>query len=283
MGILKIVATIGVLWIFIPSSSIAQLSTKDDVFEELPEHLFYQVKQLDQFIDRFNSNENAEGIAINPSKTSAEDRERILASLFNLEMLEIPAFKEKAVRFIKEVTGSRISNLSFYDKNYYATIDCQVLYKNKKELLTLTLVLEGSANNGAHWVIKGAKADFLGGLNNNAGTVKDHKIIPPTNHEVEFIALLNIFNKEKDLNSYLSESYGKNQLDNLDQILKSGNLKMLSTATPTYHFLQIPGWIFTVDFFNRKSKNSGLLISNLDKVDQLDVNRYKTEKLFIIQ
>lgn len=283
MGILKIVATIGVLWIFIPSSSIAQLSTKDDVFEELPEHLFYQVKQLDQFIDRFNSNENAEGIAINPSKTSAEDRERILASLFNLEMLEIPAFKEKAVRFIKEVTGSRISNLSFYDKNYYATIDCQVLYKNKKELLTLTLVLEGSANNGAHWVIKGAKADFLGGLNNNAGKVKDHKIIPPTNHEVEFIALLNIFNKEKDINSYLSESYGKNQLDNLDQILKSGNLKMLSTATPTYHFLQIPGWIFTVDFFNRKSKNSGLLISNLDKVDQLDVNRYKTEKLFIIQ
>ena len=283
MGILKIVATIGVLWIFIPSSSIAQLSTKDDVFEELPEHLFYQVKQLDQFIDRFNSNENTEGIAINPSKTSAEDRERILASLFNLEMLEIPAFKEKAVRFIKEVTGSRISNLSFYDKNYYATIDCQVLYKNKKELLTLTLVLEGSANNGAHWVIKGAKADFLGGLNNNAGTDKDHKIIPPTNHEVEFIALLNIFNKEKDLNSYLSESYGKNQLDNLDQILKSGNLKMLSTATPTYHFLQIPGWIFTVDFFNRKSKNSGLLISNLDKVDQLDVNRYKTEKLFIIQ
>lgn len=284
MRIIKILSFVGLLATLIPFSSNAQIKNNNDVFEELPEHLMFQVKQLDQFIARFNSNENSEGIRINVSNTSLEDRERLLASLFNLEMLDNPSFKGKAIQFIKEVTGSKITNLSFYDKSYYATIDCQVLYKNKREQLTLTLVVEGSPNNGAQWVIKGASAEFLNTKNSSgAKNVVARRIIPPTNHEVNFISLLEIFNKEQDLNNYLSESHGPNQLDVLNSLLKNGDIKMLSTTIPTYHFLQIPGWIFTVEFFNRATKNSGLLISNLTKVEQPEINRYKIEKLFILQ
>lgn len=279
MRILNILRVAALLFILFPLSSNAQLRN-DNVFEDLPEHLIYRVKQLDQFIARFNSNENAEGIRINAAQASVEDRQKVLASLFDLEMLDQPEYKEKATRFIKEVSGSRIQNLSFYDNNFYATINCKVLYNNKKEQLTLTLVVEGSANNGSHWVIKGARADFLGEQKRRQDK---NNIIPPTNHEVEFVALIEIFNEKRDLNNYISGNNGTSQLDQLNAILKSGNLKMLSTSTPTYHFLQIPGWLFTVDYFNRSSKNSGLLISNIQKAGVPELNKYKTEKLFILQ
>lgn len=279
MRILYILEVAALLFLSFPSSTEAQIRN-DNVFEDLPEHLIYQVKQLDQFIARFNSNENTEGIKINAAKTSGEDRERILASLFDLERLNEAAYKHKAVQFIKEVAGSKIKSLNFYDKNFFATINCNVLYKNKKEQLTLTLVVEGNPSNGAQWVIKGARADFLGLTKQNE---EGKNIIPPTNHEVEFIALLEIFNERKDLNNYISGNNGSNHLDQLNEAIKKGHLKMLSTSTPTYHFLQIPGWLFTVDYINRSSKNSGLLISNLQKVNQPELTKYKMEKLYILQ
>ena len=279
MRILNTIKVAALFFILFPFNSNAQINN-NNVFEDLPEHLLHQVKQLDQFIARFNSNENAQGININASQASAEDREKILASLFDLEKLNQAAYKEKAVRFIKEVTGSNIKSLSFYDNNFFATIDCKVLYKNKNEQLMLTLVVEGNPSNGAQWVIKGARADFL---EMSKQTATRNNIIPPTNHEVEFIALLEIFNEKRDLNNYISGKSGTDQLDQLNTAIKNGHIKMLSTSTPTYHFLQIPGWLFTVDYFNRSSKNSGLLISKLERVGQPEIHKYKMEKLFILQ
>src|SRR5690606_15520083 len=58
-----------------------------------------------------------------------------------------------------------------------------------------------------------------------------------------------------------------NQLDILTYAIENGEIEMLSTSTPTFHFNQIPGWTFSVDLFNRNSNNSGWLISNLKNID----------------
>ncbi len=261
-----------------PSWAFSQISRDQDIFNDLPEHLVVQVKQLDQFIARFNSNENAIGIRIDSKKTSEEDRANTIASLFDIDLLENEAFRKRALKFIREVTGSGISNLSFYDKEYYATIDCQILYKNKRETLTLTLALEGDREKGIKWVIIGANADFLQIKSSKGST----DIIPPTNHEVEFVHLLEIFNIRKDIGNYVSERHSQNQLDVLNHLLKNEDIKMLNTTTPRYHFLQIPGWVFTVDFFNRSTKNSGWLISDLYEARKSEVLQYKIEKLSIL-
>jgi|SRR5690554_428400 hypothetical protein len=261
-----------------PSWAFSQINHEQDIFKGLPEHLAVQVKQLDQFIARFNSNENPIGVRIDSKKVSEEDRANTIASLFDMDLLEKEAFRKKALKFIREVTGSGIGNLSFYDKEYYATIDCQILYKNKREDLTLTMALEGDRENGIKWVIVGANADFL-----QVETSKpSNDIIPPTNHEVDFVHLLEIFNVRKDLSNYVSERHGQNQLEVLNHMLKHEEIKMLNTTTPRYHFLQIPGWVFTVDFFNRSAKNSGWLISDLYEAKRSELLQYKIEKLSII-
>ena len=261
-----------------PSWVFSQINHEQDIFKGVPEHLAVQVKQLDQFIARFNSNENSFGIKIDSNKTSKEDRANTIASLFDIDLLENEAFRKQALKFIREVTGSGISNLSFYDKEYYATIDCQILYKNRQEALSLTMALEGDKENGIKWVIVGADADFL-----QIKTPKSsNDIIPPTNHEVEFVHLLEIFNIRKDISNYVSERHSQSQLDVLNHLLKNEDIKMLNTTTPRYHFLQIPGWVFTVDFFNRSAKNSGWLISDLYEAKKSEVLQYKVEKLSIL-
>lgn len=264
--------------LILPSWAFSQINQEQDIFKGVPEHLAVQVKQLDQFIARFNSNENPIGIRMDSRKASEEDRANTIASLFDMDLLEKEAFRKKALKFIKEVTGSGISNLSFYDKEYYATIDCQILYKNKREDLTLTMALEGDRENGIKWVIVGANADFL-----QVETSKpSNDIIPPTNHEVDFVHLLEIFNVRKDISNYVSERHNQSQLEALNHMLKNEEIKMLNTTTPRYHFLQIPGWVFTVDFFNRSAKNSGWLISDLYEAKRSELLQYKIEKLSII-
>src|SRR5690606_41814666 len=64
----------------------------------LPERFVFQVKQMDEFIQRFNAEENHEGMKINPESISMDDRAMILASLFNLDLMKDPSFRESATR-----------------------------------------------------------------------------------------------------------------------------------------------------------------------------------------
>lgn len=244
-------------------SAKAQIINDQDIFKELPERFVYQVKQMDEFLNRFNGNENFEGVRINAESTSLEDRERNLASLFNLELMKDEAFRKKATRFVKQVAESKFRYLSFYDKTNYATVACQVMYKNNQELLTLSLVMDGNAQSGSRWAINGAQAEFL--INKSARLQEG--MIPPTNHEVDFIELIKVFNGEKEIRDYVSFNHKPNQLDILTYAIENGEIKMLSTSTPTFHFNQVPNWSFSVSLFNRNSNNSGWLISELEELN----------------
>lgn len=258
------------------ASAQSQMLYGNDVFEKLPDRYVMQIKQLDHFIERFNNRKNEPGFRFDAPDQKSLNRDEAIASLFNHGLLHRGTFKEDAIAFIKEVTGQSL-HLSFYDNEYFATVDCKVLYKERLKDLKLTLSLEGDAKDGSRWIIIGAEADFL-----DLQQSETNKIIPPSNHEVDFTELINLFNEQKnEVINYTREDYKPHQLDILFYIIKNNEIKLLSTSLPTYHFLQVNGWIFTVDFFNRDSNNSGWLISSLKKAESSDTSDYKKNKLHI--
>lgn len=256
----------------------SQMLHQDDVFEKLPERYVHQIKQLDHFIERFNNRSGKQGFRFAVPDQQTIQRDEAIASVFNHHLLNNSNFKRNALEFIKQVIGSA-SYLSFYDKEYYATVDCKVMYRDKLKDLQLTMGLEGDASNGSRWVIVGARADFLA-----IEKSESDRIIPPSNHEVDFTGLISLFNENKnDVINYASEDYTPNQLDILFYVIENNDIKLLNTSLPTYHFLQVDGWIFTVDFFNRDATNSGWLISSLKKAKPDEVSTYKQDKLSVMR
>jgi hypothetical protein len=50
-------------------------------------------------------------------------------------------------------------------------------------------------------------------------------------------------------------------------LIKNNKLQITDIGRPTYHFLQIEGWVMVVSHFEREDENAGWLISNLFKAD----------------
>jgi hypothetical protein len=247
----------------------------------LPERFLWEVKQLDQFIGRFNGEEDLHGRKPKGSKaTGQEARGSAMVTLFNQELLKDSAFRSIANEFVGSIVkNNKESFISFYDREWYSTVVCSVLYKSKPQAITLTLVSEGDSRQGTRWVIAGAEAPFL---KSPAEREVISRIIPPTNHELNFPDLVRAFNQDaENIEEYASAHFRRNQLKALMEAVRKGDVQMKHVQSTTYHFLQVPGWIFTVNFYNRNSRNSGWLISSLKKVNNKELHDYKAEQLNI--
>jgi hypothetical protein len=246
----------------------------------LPERFVLEVKQLGQFMGRFNNEEDVYGNLYPEENTELRpQRQKVLATLFNQALLADTTFRREANEFINMIAMSS-KTLNFYDKDWYSTVECKIIYKSQPKRLILTLINEGDYSSGSKWVITGAKADFL--------QVSQEKqedrpnIIPPSNHELNFLDLIRVFNSDyTNINDYVDKDYQPCNLDMLFSAIRNGEIKMQAVTKTTYHFLQIPGWIFTVDFYNRASGNSGWLISSLQKAGSEEISRYRQTTLYL--
>lgn len=247
----------------------------------------FQVKQIDEFIERFNGESNT---LINQYLTQnfpdePLNRESLLKTLFNqadqswdLEMIQA---------FIKEVDHNRKPvSINYYDDDWYVTLDCKVLYKGAPEKVNLTLAVEKEPDNAAKWVIRGVQADFLcirdpkeeaclpEPLNNNL-------LLNPASHGTDFINLNQVFDHRKNFNSYIHKNFQTDVLTLFVHEIVNANLAFDHIESIRYHFLQVKGWAFTVSKFKRDSQNSGWLIDRLWRTSTVGKEQYLKETLHI--
>ena len=243
--------------------------------------ILLEVKQIDQFIKRFNYEEN---IFNGEEKTKAEilkekeniiayqtGRKKILLTLFNLK--DTSLFNSDAIDFINFVgDDTNHISISYYDADWYATVICTMSYKGKNQNITLTLKNEGNNKRGFKWIIAGANAIFI----NIGASIKDTtKFISPMNHELGFMDLYNVFSDSKNILDYTAEKYFPDNLSVFLFLVKSGEIKYVQVNSIKYHFLQVKNWSFTVEYFNRPDNNAGWLISSMIKSNENDKLNYR--------
>lgn len=243
----------------------------------LNEQLHFQVKQLDEFIQRFNYKIDVYGREIKENHPIS--RPQYLLSLFDIYYLEkINKEGSGDVKlFINQLTdSSKPLFLKFANENLFALAQCKVNYKGKERQMQLLLKVELAANGAAKWVIYDVKADFLllPPRTNNTSIY-----IAPNSHETYFMGMRQRLQTNKDqVTDFAHKNFQSDALSIFLFEVANQNLKINTTDTITYHFLQLDGWAFTVDFFNRAEKNSGWLISKLTK---LAVNKEEYIKAII--
>jgi hypothetical protein len=228
----------------------AQQTEQGDSF--LCAKITLEVKQLSQFFDRFNMRDTVW------LKTGMEpSRFTNLLSLFNMRSGEF----SKGTSFLEFVQDVNDCNymLAVTDSDWYAIVDMIFLCKGVSKTIPLTMKYNHNSA-GSSWVIAGVDLDSLG-----IKLKRENGFIDPVDNELNFIELSKIFKSKKDVLNYTNQNFRPDYLSIFISLVKTNYLIFSHVEQVHYHFLNIPGWIFKVDHFNRLDLNSGWLISEVFK------------------
>ena len=243
------------------------------------ENFAFKVKQIDEFIERFNSAETAQ-IQQYVREHHALDslsRTSLVLSLFNQEDT---TWDQQNIRmFVSDVLRpSSPATINFYDQGWYVELNCMGRYKGKDEPFTLVLSLEVmKRSRGAKWVIESVSADFLG-----IGRSQDYRrALNPASYGNNFVDLSEALQDTSNIRNYLNLRRQHSQLLVFLNELHQKNLIFKQINQITYHFLQIDDWIFKVRDFNRDTPNSGWLISELLRVNDRQKLQYQEKVLYL--
>ncbi|MDF9798770.1 Fe-S-cluster formation regulator IscX/YfhJ [Catalinimonas alkaloidigena] len=241
------------------------------------ENFAYQVKQVDEFIERFNNtNETLIKSYLKDRYNLEVSREELVASLFDFSKKDWN--KQQIEQFLEDVVyQTDPPYISFYDQGWYAKVVCKGRYDRKNVYFSLIMSVKHDLDNETvNWVINSIDADFL----RIHGEVTNDMILPPNSHGTDFLELKRIFNSPE---LYIDRSRSnENPVNKLLQSVRQGKLQYMHVDNVSYHFMQLDNWIFKVEEFDRQEKNNGWLISELYTADQAEKDRYLSSQLYIL-
>ena len=108
-------------------------------------------------------------------------------------------------------------------------------------------------------------------------------MMSPASHGTGFIALYNIFKDGKNVRNYITRDFKIDSFTYFVILMNQNKIKIKEVTNAKYHFIQIPGWGFVIEYLNRKDLNSGWLITELFRLSYMKKERYKIEQLNIFQ
>jgi hypothetical protein len=247
-----------------------------DIYDRIPatQNTVLRVKQFDEFLGRFNYTQDIYGNPISDYFKEKISREEYLNSLLDSEDHRFisgssefdPEYIEKIDLFISEAINTE--NPRFINPNSELIFaEAQSIFDLDGVNTTIHLILhQETSNSSVKWVIAGIRNDFAG-----ISTIpfKDSviSIIPPNSNETNFMSLHRAFEDIKNLPGYFYTGFENDNLSILLYYSQKHNLKFIGVQEITYYILDIPGWVLVVKEFNRDSKNSGWLISDVRHID----------------
>ncbi len=217
----------------LPTLSFSQTFFASGMKESL---LKGRVKQVEEFMARFNNEEDWEGKKTNLNKDTAYHAQ-YLRTLFDHSRFRVKNGKliPQAEQFIRDVVKNNYK-IHFTDTTWVAQVDCKAKINRKSTKIKLFLHTRQKAKHEYEWVIFQIECPLL-----PADSTITHPFISPIEHEIGFTGLLSL-------------PIGEHQ----EIIIKD-------ITDVTFVFFNVPGYAFSIERLERKnSYNTGWLITNLN-------------------
>ena len=175
--------------------------------------------------------------------------------------------------FVKQFSDSNNANhLNFEDEKWYAVATGNFRYKGNPVKIPMIFSVKAVPGASANWMIASlGKSTVLQAESSlqplNAAPPEEQILasstIPSYSHATNFVSLVNVLSKTVQPSACFTPQALKDlKSAKMVQLLQSGDLEFISTQDITYQFYQLPGWYFTVEYFDRES-NNGWLINKL--------------------
>lgn len=228
-----------------------------------------RVGLIDEFMKRFNGYEAHPDI----SPDDANFRKNNIISLFDFESFKScnDSIVDEINNFIDIIITDTIK-LNYEDSNWVALARCKGSLDGKSVYFNLYLTVQNRREDMFKWVI--AKAD--GNIFNIGSESHDERIIiNPDDHETKFISLSRICKEQpQNIELFMSKGFEYNPTSVFAYLVYSKRLKIDYIDNLSIQFMQVPGYIFNINYTERESSNTGWLITNFVKVDEEIKNSY---------
>lgn len=228
--------------------------------------LQFKVKQIDEFMQRFNGDIQYDGTRMSDS-LPRDIRLKNMYTLFDLEKFPMKDGAPDSTMsvFCNYVIGNNY-RLCYEDSTWQAEVVCNAMFKNQKTRISLTLHTEQIKDVLYHWVLTDVKSPLFNDIHKET---KDSLFISPAEHGISFITLPRIINLSvTDVNTIFHKNWHPDILSIFYYLISSNLLKLQSVDHVIYHF-NLGKYEFDVERVERdKSHNSGWLISKLKIKEQ---------------
>ncbi|HEY4111981.1 hypothetical protein [Puia sp.] len=261
-------------------STFAQVFSNDAAVREA--NFVTKVVQLDEFIHRFNNDTISEirQYYLSHNRPWDKSREQLIRSLFNYTTQRWDTLQMD--RFIRRVTNPEQPDyLGFMRDQWYAEATCQFLYRAEIVKATLVLKLQLNPDGSAQWVIAAVKPGFpLAApkkqrvkdgsplITTISAVVPRRRFIQPAANETYFAELGRDFADKHRLADLFDRSFFERRYSGaFYQALLRNRIRFVTVKRLRYHYLQVHDWVFTVENFQRQTRNSGWLIASIRPVN----------------
>ncbi|MDR2564207.1 MAG: hypothetical protein LBC98_09765 [Prevotellaceae bacterium] len=233
------------------------------VFDET--RLKMRVKQLDEFVARFNCEKDVEGKSIKDKEDTAM-RKRYVAGLFDRNLLVNDSIKRKFIAFAEKVVNPKAPvYLRFADSDWTAEAICRATFNGKQVQISMFLKTDRVRDDEYKWAIVSADGEMF---NLTPKQQNPNIRISPVDNELGFMNMSDISSGENRRNvvHYSPQGYSPDRLTVFNTLVYNGLLKINHVQKIVYRFEQVPGYVFTVEHFERATGNVGWLISKLIEI-----------------
>lgn len=230
-----------------------------------------RVKQIDEFMCRFNMEETWDGKKITDKGDKDLHRKYIKTLFDNDKFRRNDGTFSPIVDWFAHVVTDNGYTLHYEDSTWTAVVKCNATICNRSESITLYLQTRQQAKGEFVWIIKDVKGKLFAYLSDSSDDNKPHLFISPMEHEIGFVGILDKPYRGADLRKMVADDRTTSRLSMLTMLLESGLLKLNTIQHVSFKFSTVPGWSFTV---NRKEKkgsyNTGWLITEIMDIKQSD-------------
>lgn len=223
--------------------------------------LQFKVKQIDEFMRRFNFEETYDG-SVPSNAATLEERLYNMYTVFRCANFYTEDGKQDSlvIDFCNYVVDNNL-RLRYEDNNWTAEVVCSAKLNGKNQSVSLFLQTEQIKDVLYKWVLVDVNASFM----KNLGVAsKDSLFISPAEHGISFITLPRIINLSvSDVNTVFKQSWQLDRLSVFNYLITNGILSLKMVDKVLYHW-DIGDYCFQVERFEgENSANQGWLISKI--------------------
>lgn len=249
------------LTLCIMATITAMASAQSLVGLDMEKNFQAQVKSIDEFIQRFNGMESHPDI-----EASADSKTRNLVALFDYKMSHSGMTDSMFTHFVSEFVNAvekKDAKICLTDGDMYAEADISATVCGKKASLKLFLQSQSYNKDRVRWAIVGVKGLFAA---NVVDTTKYYGI-SPVEHEIHFMGIGDIFKyNSPEMPGYRGMRTVLDELSFFLGLAMAGQVSVSAVNELTMHCVEVPGYAFTINEQGRDGRNSGWLISSLEKI-----------------
>jgi len=242
--------------------SVAQRGVTDEM-KETEEKLYASSKQINQFIHRFNGEEDEKGNRYYNGDKKYRDtglRKKYLPTLFDGQAKNIT--KDEAEDFMDLVLDKRNPvYLDIHNGDWFAEVSTIFSYHGQSQPVLLYMRIQPQ-RKGYEWVIEDVAFEPFKQMFHK-DTSDQKPFIHPMSHELDFMTLRKALQNNNNPESFTPDSFKPDFLTLFLYELKKKNLVFETVTRVKFHFFSVKGWYFELANFNRPGYNTGWLISNL--------------------